>query len=179
MALSRGSPRVGVTHHLALWSPDVPRHAPSGLPKQTIRGVTRPSGRLVRRRSPYDGSYAAAMTSPEQPPYDPNATVQQPLPAPTRAAGTGPVQTVKRGPGWGAYLVTVLALLILTAVIVFVLQNNQQLTVKFFSYKHTYRRSSVALGASAIAGFLAGLFLGLIPYLSSRRKLRALRRAGQ
>ncbi|MDQ1636319.1 MAG: hypothetical protein QOJ32_3128, partial [Frankiaceae bacterium] len=25
VALSRGSPRVGVTHHLALWSPDVPR----------------------------------------------------------------------------------------------------------------------------------------------------------
>src|SRR6185437_8082176 len=26
VALSRGSPRVGVTHHLALWSPDLPRH---------------------------------------------------------------------------------------------------------------------------------------------------------
>jgi hypothetical protein len=25
VALSRGSPRVGVTHHLALWSPDFPR----------------------------------------------------------------------------------------------------------------------------------------------------------
>ena len=30
VALSRGSPRVGVTHHLALWSPDLPRHAPEG-----------------------------------------------------------------------------------------------------------------------------------------------------
>ena len=26
VALSRGLPRVGVTHHHALWSPDVPRH---------------------------------------------------------------------------------------------------------------------------------------------------------
>jgi len=26
VALSRGSPRVGVTHHLALWSPDFPRY---------------------------------------------------------------------------------------------------------------------------------------------------------
>jgi hypothetical protein len=26
VALSRGSPRVGVAHHLALWSPDFPRH---------------------------------------------------------------------------------------------------------------------------------------------------------
>ena len=180
MALSRGSPRVGVTHHLALWSPDVPRHIPVGLPKQTKRGVTRPSGRLVRRRSPYDGSYAPAMTSPEPPPFDPNATTQQPLPAPTRAAATAvPVQTVRRGPGWGTYIITMLAILIIAAVIVFVLQNNQPVTVKFLNIKHTYRRSSVALGASAIAGFLAGLFLGLIPWMSSRRKLRAQRRAGQ
>src|SRR5699024_9749236 len=28
VALSRGSPRVGVTHHPALWSPDFPRRAP-------------------------------------------------------------------------------------------------------------------------------------------------------
>jgi uncharacterized integral membrane protein len=119
------------------------------------------------------------MTSPEQPPFDPNATRQQPLPAPTRAPGVPPVQTVKRGPGWGAYLVTVLALVILAAVIVFVLQNDQPVQVKFLSFKHTYRKSSVALGAAAIAGFLAGLFLGLIPWLSARRKLRALRRTGQ
>jgi hypothetical protein len=26
VALSRGSPRVGVAHHLAMWSPDFPRH---------------------------------------------------------------------------------------------------------------------------------------------------------
>ena len=119
------------------------------------------------------------MTSPEQPTWDPNATTQQPLPAPTRAAGVLPVQTVKRGPGWGTYIVTVLALLIVAAVIVFVVQNNEGLTVKFLSYKHHYRRSSVALGAAAIAGFLAGLFLGLIPWLSTRRKRRAARRAGQ
>jgi uncharacterized integral membrane protein len=119
------------------------------------------------------------MTSPDQPPFDPNATTFQPLPTPTRAAGVPPVQTVKRGPGWGTYLVTVLALIIVAAVIVFVIQNNEGLTVKFLNIKHHYRRSSVALGASAIAGFLAGLFLGLIPWMSTRRKLRALRRTGQ
>ncbi|HEX4017441.1 MAG TPA: LapA family protein [Frankiaceae bacterium] len=119
------------------------------------------------------------MTSPQQPPYDPNATIQQQLPTPTRATEVPAAQAVKRGPGWGTYLVTVLALVILAAVIIFVLQNNQPVTVKFLNYKHTYRRSSVALGASAIAGFLAGLFLGLIPWMSSRRKLRAARRSGQ
>jgi hypothetical protein len=47
VALSRGSPRVGVTHHPALWSPDFPRRdtGPS-----RCRHPTRPPGRLVRRR---------------------------------------------------------------------------------------------------------------------------------
>ena len=41
VALSRGSPRVAVSHRPALWSPDVPRSP--GLP-----GAPRPPGRLVR-----------------------------------------------------------------------------------------------------------------------------------
>ena len=48
VALSRGSPRVGVTHHLALWSPDLPRHAP--------KCATRSPGRLVRRSGNCRGS---------------------------------------------------------------------------------------------------------------------------
>jgi len=31
VALSRGSPRVGVTDHLALWSPDFPRQQLPGM----------------------------------------------------------------------------------------------------------------------------------------------------
>jgi len=34
VALSRGSPRVGVTHHPALWSPDFPRQPP----RTAVRG---------------------------------------------------------------------------------------------------------------------------------------------
>jgi hypothetical protein len=45
VALSRGSPRVGVAHHLALWSPDFPRRGPGTNPGPS----TRPPGRLVRR----------------------------------------------------------------------------------------------------------------------------------
>ena len=41
VALSRGSPRVAVSNHPALWSPDVPR--------RRVAPPTRPSGRLVRR----------------------------------------------------------------------------------------------------------------------------------
>src|SRR3954453_2750311 len=43
VALSRESPRVGVTHHLALWSPDFPRRGP--------KTSTRPPGRLVHREA--------------------------------------------------------------------------------------------------------------------------------
>jgi hypothetical protein len=42
VALSRGSPRVGVTDHPALRSPDLPRHARKP-------GATRPPGQLARR----------------------------------------------------------------------------------------------------------------------------------
>ena len=124
------------------------------------------------------------MTTPEQPPYDPNAATQQgygqqPLGAPLGAGPSQPlpVRSVRTGPGWFAYVVTVLALLVIAAVVVFVLQNDQPIQVKFFSYKHEYRKSSVALGGAAIAGFIAGLFLGLVPWVSARRQLRALKRA--
>jgi hypothetical protein len=43
VALSRGLPRVGVTHHLALWSPDLPRrrvqNTSTRSPGQPIRGL--------------------------------------------------------------------------------------------------------------------------------------------
>src|SRR3954467_2367122 len=41
VALSRGSPRVAVSDHPALWSPDVPR--------RRVSPPTRPPSRLVRR----------------------------------------------------------------------------------------------------------------------------------
>ena len=47
VALSRGLPRVGVTHRLALWSPDFPRHL-----RAAITRPTRPWRRL-RARQPH------------------------------------------------------------------------------------------------------------------------------
>jgi len=43
VALSRGSPRVGVTHHRALWSPDFPRRL-----RTAITRPTRPATRVRR-----------------------------------------------------------------------------------------------------------------------------------
>src|SRR5204863_7738150 len=45
VALSRGSPRVGVAHHLALWSPDFPRHR---APAEAGGVVTRSPGQPIR-----------------------------------------------------------------------------------------------------------------------------------
>ncbi len=36
VALSRGLPRVGVTHHHALWSPDFPRHYVPRSPNRLV-----------------------------------------------------------------------------------------------------------------------------------------------
>ena len=55
MALSRGSPRVAVGNHPALWSPDFPRR---GFP------ATRPPGRLVRRVA--DRTLVSCHSPPEQ-----------------------------------------------------------------------------------------------------------------
>lgn len=47
VALSRGSPRVAVSHHLALWSPDFPRRLPF------VWEATRSPGQPVTREPPY------------------------------------------------------------------------------------------------------------------------------
>ncbi len=115
------------------------------------------------------------MTTPEQPPHDP---MSQPVGTPLGGGPSQPmpVRTVRKGPGWGAYVVTVIGLLVLIAVVVFVLQNDNPIDIKFFSWKHHFNKSAVALGAAALAGLVAGLFLGLIPWMAARRQLRALKR---
>ena len=57
VALSRGSPQVGVAHHRALWSPDFPRISP------------RPPGRLIRDQ--YSGIAAAWRRTDEGPQQQP------------------------------------------------------------------------------------------------------------
>jgi uncharacterized integral membrane protein len=122
------------------------------------------------------------MTTPEQPSYDPNATSISHPASPGYGAstpsgqGVPPTRTVRRGPGWGAYIVTLIGVVILVAAIVFVLQNDNPIQVKFFSWNHYFKKSSAALGAAAGAGLIAGLLLGLIPWMSARRKLKNARR---
>jgi uncharacterized integral membrane protein len=116
------------------------------------------------------------MVSPESPSYPPQPPIE-PLPAPTRAATPAVQESPSRkGPSWGTYLLTVVALIVLAAIIVFVWQNTQPIDIKFLSWKHHFSKTSWVLGAVAVGGLVVGLFLGLIPWMSSRRKLRAARR---
>jgi uncharacterized integral membrane protein len=118
------------------------------------------------------------MTTPEQPPYDPSqTTVSRPAGTPL-GAGSPPAHRGRRGPGWGAYVITVIALILLIAVIVFIVQNDARLHIKFFGWDKYNVKSAYALGAAGLVGFLAGIFLGLIPWLSARRRLRSARRSG-
>ncbi len=56
MALSRGLPRVAVSHHLALWSPDLPRRTP-------VRGTTRSPGQPIRPVSVVAGADGGEQTA--------------------------------------------------------------------------------------------------------------------
>ena len=62
VALSRGSPRVGVTHHPALWSPDFPRRTSR---RAAIAWPTRPKSRLTgghRSTKPDEISVGMSLT---------------------------------------------------------------------------------------------------------------------
>jgi len=70
VALSRGLPRVGVTHRLALWSPDFPRHL-----RAAITRPTRPSGRV---RAPWLDGPLTDAPDPEECEYEACQTVAPP-----------------------------------------------------------------------------------------------------
>jgi putative membrane protein len=116
------------------------------------------------------------MTTPDHPTHEAEFTTPAAGSYGSTPAAPVPVQTVKRGPGWGTYFVTIVALIIVAAVVVFVLQNTQRINIKFLGWKETNVKTAVALGAAAIGGLVAGLFLGLIPWASARRQLRHVRR---
>ena len=50
------------------------------------------------------------------------------------------------------------------------MQNTQPINIKSLSWREHFDKSSVALGAAAVAGFVAGLLVGLIAWVSARRK---------
>src|SRR5664280_1327571 len=67
VALSRGSPRVAVSHHLALRSPDVPRRcALPGTPGSLHRRDRLTDSSMVQHRSSYSASVPPRWTSHRQ-----------------------------------------------------------------------------------------------------------------
>jgi hypothetical protein len=76
VALSRGLPRVGVTHRLALWSPDFPRHL-----RAAITRPTRPSSRV---RAPWLHGPLTDAPAPHECEYEPCLIVAPPHAMPGR-----------------------------------------------------------------------------------------------
>ena len=92
VALSRGSPRVGVTDHPALRSPDLPRHARRTWRDAAARPTRPPlpsslGGRAGRGECAGARSHARAAPPPGTPKADGAASMWRTPPASARAAG--------------------------------------------------------------------------------------------
>jgi uncharacterized integral membrane protein len=113
---------------------------------------------------PYGGQPTAPYTSQPTTPYAPPGAP----PAPTQGR-------LKQGPGWGVYAVTVLALLLLVAVVVFIVQNTDTTEIQFFWWTGRVTIAG-AIGVGALAGLLVGLIVGFILQIPLRKRLKAANR---
>jgi uncharacterized integral membrane protein len=117
---------------------------------------------------PYAGQPAAPYAGQPGAPYaQPGAPYAQPGTPPAPQQGRG----LKQGPGWAVYAITVLALVLLTAVVVFIVQNTIQYQIKFFGWTG-YVSLAAAIGLAALAGLLVGLIVGFILQLPLRKRLK-------
>lgn len=118
---------------------------------------------------PYGGQPAAPYGGQPAGPYagQPGGPYAQP-----GAPAAPPPGRLKRGPGWAVYAITVLALILLTCVIVFIVQNTTQYEIKFLGWSGTVSIST-AIGLSALAGLLVGLIVGFILQIPLRKRLKA------
>jgi uncharacterized integral membrane protein len=94
---------------------------------------------------------------------------------PAQPQDSGRGSRIKQGPGWFTYLLTLLAAVIAIAIAVFIAQNTDEIPIDFFGTTRSVS-TAAALGIALAAGFLIGLFLGLIPAFKAKRELRQLRR---
>ena len=118
---------------------------------------------------PYGGQPAAPYAGQPAAPYagQPGAPYAQPGTPPAPPQGRG----LKQGPGWAVYVITVLALVLLTAVVVFIVQNTIQYQIKFFGWTGSVSLAA-AIGLAALAGLVVGLIVGFILQLPLRKRLK-------
>ncbi len=95
--------------------------------------------------------------------------------APDATQPGGETGARRRGVAYTTYVITVAVLLLAIAVVVFVVQNDAQVSIWLFGSTKVMSVAG-ALAVSAAAGLAVGLMIGLVPQLKLRRELRALRR---
>ena len=110
---------------------------------------------------PYGGQPAAPYGGQPATPYAPPGAP----PAPKQGR-------LKQGPGWGVYAITVVALLLFVAVVVFIVQNTDTTRIQFFWWTGDVTIAG-AIGISALAGLLVGLIVGFILQIPLRKRLKA------
>jgi len=94
-------------------------------------------------------------------------------PGTTKGRGRG-----RSGIGYTTYVITVLIALLVILMVVFVLKNNQHVSIWLFG---STSRMSVAgaLAASGAVGLVIGLLIGAVTQVRPRRRLRQLERANR
>src|SRR5512135_2829767 len=110
---------------------------------------------------PYGGQPTAPYTGQPGTPY-----------APPGAPAAPKQSRLKQGPGWGVYAITVVALLLFVAVVVFIVQNTDTTQIQFFWWTGNATIAG-AIGISALAGLLVGLIVGFILQIPLRKRLKA------
>jgi len=151
--------------------------APDGVP--TAGGVPAAGGAVPQ---PYPGSGPGVPGSGGFPAQGgPVAGGPAPAPggpgAPGGPAGPGGGRPPRRrGVAYTTYAITVAVAIMAILVVIFVVKNDARVNIWLFG---ATQQMSVAgaLAASAGAGLLIGVLLGLIPQIRLRRELRQLRRA--
>ena len=70
------------------------------------------------------------------------------------------------------YAITVIALLLLVAVVVFIVQNTDKAEIQFFWWTGRVTIAG-AIGVGALAGLLVGLIIGFMLQVPLRKRLKA------
>jgi uncharacterized integral membrane protein len=128
------------------------------------------------------GGYGYVRPAPGQVPpaapgqaVPPGAPGQVPTPGAPPQAGPSGRPPARGGVSWVVYAATVLVLGLAILMVLFVVKNDQRVSIWLFGSRQ-YMSLAGALSLAALTGLVVGLLVGLITQIPVRRRLRAAKR---